>query len=98
MVMTDMKRGDKHRCISSLLVALLLMVVAPISAHAGDWKIFRDSNERIQFLSIGTPEKRQIGVQRLQKSFGTSDTLRMVPMDTSTQHALFKEAWQILML
>lgn len=61
MFMTDRKRGDKHRCIPSMLVALLLIVVAPISAHAGDWKIFRDSNERIQFLSIGTPEKRQIG-------------------------------------
>lgn len=63
MFMIHRKRNGKHTYVSSVLVAVLLIAVVPISARAESWKIFTDSDEGIQFLSIGTPEKRHFGGQ-----------------------------------
>jgi len=63
--------SDWHRHATFVLVALLLTAVTPISAFAKaeeGWKIFTDSDEKIQFLSIKTPKKQKVDGPVLTKT------------------------------
>jgi hypothetical protein len=47
----------------SLMVAVVVLhgfAAAPIPSHAESWTVFRDADEQIQFMSMGTPEKSKL--------------------------------------
>ena len=43
-----------------VMVALHGFVVAPVSSYAGSWTIFKDSDEQVEFMSLGIPEKSRL--------------------------------------
>ncbi|MBK8573669.1 MAG: hypothetical protein IPN91_13815 [Holophagaceae bacterium] len=85
-----------HRHVSSVLVAFLLIAATPISAFAKGpegWKVFTDSDEKIQFLSIGLPKKQQVNNPDITRIIWHLGSLRMAPMDVDAMR-LIKEALQ----